>query len=66
MKWFDLVNRYRYIDDRTLARVMAQMWLAAANSGSDALLSNLCINMGDAYFVANALDYAGIPVDGGE
>lgn len=64
MKWFDLVSRYRYTDERAMALVMAQMWIAAANSGNSGLLSTLLMNTVDAYFVSNTLDYAGVQVNG--
>lgn len=60
MRWTDLVQMLRYVDNKALAALVGVMWQAASERADDATLGNMLMNTMDCYAVAQALDWAGL------
>lgn len=61
MRWSEAVLETRHTAPGLMAEVVSLMWKFAAESGNDALLSNLQCNALDPLGVAYAMESAGVP-----
>lgn len=59
--WKDLISMVRYRDDHATAVLIALMWQTVVDRADPGTLSNMLMNSMDAYGLASALDWAGLP-----
>lgn len=61
MTWYNLFQATAH-NPQSVAIFMAQVWQAIAQSNNLALMSNFAINLNTPLSIAQALDFAGVPL----